>query len=198
MLDCRVREKDRSAYQWRKGFMWLCEGSKIDWTAVAAVIALVVWLYDKFQRGRERTASAQLLAQIMTTPVGTAQIEIAKLRCAVVPSNGDQSYLLSLLNTQETRKDFASKASLVIIDLPSQFLDKADIFSRAVNSSLANAFSQVSRLKSMSRLLGDLSDSAHEEEINEHVMAVLKQIQEAEKVIGEAFQILLDAGKSSR
>jgi len=177
--------------------MWLCEGSKIDWTAVAAVIALVVWLYDKFQRGRERTASAQLLAQIMTTPVGAAQIEIAKLRCTVVPSNGDQSYLLSLFNTQEARKDLASKASLVIIDLPSQFLDKADIFSRAVNSSLANVFSQVSRLKSMSRLLGDLSDSAHDDEINEHVMAVLKQIQEAEKVIGEAFQILINAGKSS-
>ncbi len=175
--------------------MWLCEGSKIDWTAVAAVIALVVWLYDKFQRGRERTASARLLAQIMTTPVGAAQVEIAKLRCAVVPPDGDQSYLHSLLNTQETRKDLASKASLVTIDLPSQFLDKADLFSETVNNRLAKAFSQVSRLKNMSRLLGDLSDSACDEEINEFAMAVLKQIQEAEKAIGEAFQTLLKTGK---
>lgn len=177
--------------------MWLCEGSKIDWTAVAAVIALVVWLYDKFQRGRERTASARLLAQIMTTPVGAAQVEIAKLRCAVVPADGDQSYVLSLLNSQETRKDLASKASLVTMDLPSQFLDKADLFSESVNNRLANAFSQVSRLKGMSRLLADLSDSARDEQITEFVMEVLKQIQEAEKAIGEAFQTLLKAGKSS-
>ena len=177
--------------------MWFCEGSKIDWTAVAAVIALGVWLYDKYQRRGERAASARLLAQIMITPVGAAQVELAKLRCAVVPANGDLSYLHSLLNTQEIREDLATKASLVTIDLPSQFLDKADLFSKDLNINLARAFSDVSRLKMFCRLLADLSDSALEKDINELAMEALKQVQEAEKAVTGAFQALLIAGKSS-
>jgi len=177
--------------------MWLCEGSKIDWTAVAAVIALGVWLYDKYQRRGERLASARLLAQIMTTPFGAAQVEVAKLKRTVCPPDGDQSYLLSLLSTQEAREDLASKASLVTIDLPSQFLDKADFFSEHVNNRLACAFSQVSRLKTVCRLSGELPDSASEEEINEHLQAALNQIKEADKAITDAFQVLLTAGKAA-
>lgn len=184
--------------------MWLCEGSKIDWTAlgsiataIAAFIALGVWSYDKFQRWGERGASAKLLAQIMTTPVGAAQVEIARLRCTVVPSDGDQSYLISLLNYEETRKDLASKALMVTFDLPTQYMDKPDLFPESTNNRLAYALSQVNRLKTMTGLLGDLSESAPEEDINDHAMAVLKQIQEAERAIAEAFKVLLKASKSS-
>lgn len=116
--------------------MRLCTEWKIDWdavaavaTAAAAIIALIIWSFDKAQRKRERAASAKLLAQIMTTPVGATQIEIAKFRCYGVPSDSDQTYLLDVLNDESARKDLAAQASKVTIDLPSQFLDKADIFS---------------------------------------------------------------------
>ncbi|MHC8314361.1 hypothetical protein [Pseudomonas sp. LB3P31] len=116
--------------------MWLCTEWEINWDAVAAVatasaaiIALVIWSCDKFQRKRERCASAKLLAQIMTTPVGATQVEIAKFRCIVMQSSGDQSYLLDLVNDENARKDLAIKAAQITLDLPSQFLDKADFFS---------------------------------------------------------------------
>lgn len=182
--------------------MWLCTEWKIDWdavaavaTAAAAIIALIIWSFDKAQRKRERAASAKLLAQIMTTPVGATQIEIAKFRCYVVPSDGDQTYLVDLLNDENARKDLAAQATKITIELPSQFLDKADIFSETVNNRLANAFSQVNRLKKMSSLLGDLPDSAMEDEISQHLMAVLNQIKESEQATMEAFQALLRAGK---
>jgi hypothetical protein len=184
--------------------MWLFTEWNINWdavaalaTAAAAIVALIIWSLDKAQRKRERAASAKLLAQIMTTPIGATQIEIAKFRCSVVPSDGDQSYLLDVLNDENARKDLAAKATKITIELPSQFLDKADIFSETVNNKLAYAFSQVNRLKKVSSLLGDLPDSANEEEINQHLMAVLNQIKEAEKATAEAFQALLQAGKSS-
>lgn len=166
-------------------------------TASAAIIALIIWSYDKFQRKRERCASAKLLAQIMTTPVGATQVEIAKFRCIVMQSSSDQGYLLDLVDDVNARKDLATKAALITLDLPSQFVDKADFFSEAVTNRFANAFSQVNRLKMMSGLLGELSDSAGEEEVNQHLMAVLIQIKEAEQATGEAFQALLKAGKSS-
>ena len=184
--------------------MWLCEGSKLDWTAIGALAAAIavfitlgIWAYDKFQRRGERGTSAKLLAQIMTTPVGAAQVEIARLRCTVVPPEGDQSYLISLLNSEGTRKDFASKASLVTFDLPSQYLDRPDLFSEPINNRLAYALSQVNRLKTLSGLLGGLSDSTPEKDIHDHAMAVLKQIQEAESAITAAFQVLLRVGKSA-
>lgn len=184
--------------------MWLCTEWKIDWdavgavaTAAAAIIALVIWSFDKAQRKRERAASAKLLAQIMTTPIGATQLEIAKFRCWIVPTDGDQSHLIDVLNDENARKDLATKAAQITIDLPSQFLDKADIFSEIVSNRLANAFSQVNRLKKLSSLLGDLSDSANEDEIDQHLMAVLTQIKEAEQATAEAFQALLKAGKST-
>lgn len=115
----------------------------------------------------------------------------------LVPSDSDQTYLLDVLNDESARKDLAAQASKITIDLPSHFLDKADIFSETVNNRLANAFSQVNRLKKMSSLLADLPGSALEEEISQHLMAVLNQIKEAEQATAEAFQALLKAGKSS-
>ncbi|WP_130926008.1 hypothetical protein [Pseudomonas cedrina] len=81
----------------------------------------------------------------MTTPIGATQIEIAKFRCYVVPSNSDH----------------------------------------------------VNRLKKMSSLLGDLSDSAIEEEISQRLMAVLNQIKEAEQATEQAFQALLKPAETT-
>lgn len=177
--------------------MWLCEGSKVDWTAVAACIALAIWVLDKFQRGRERAASARLLAQIMISHIATTQGDLAKFRSTVVPANGDQSFLINVRNTQEGRKALASKALLLSVDLPSQFLDKADFFSESLSKTLANAFFQINHLKNFSKLLGDISDSSPEVEIDQHLMAVLNQIKEAEKAIDDAFEVLRHAGTSS-
>jgi mannose/fructose-specific phosphotransferase system component IIA len=123
----------------------------------------------------------------MTTPVGATQIEIAKFRCYVVPSDGDQTYLVDLLNDENARQDLAGQATKITIELPSQFLDKADIFSGTVNNRLTNAFSQENRLKKMSNLLGDLPGSAMEDEISQHFMAVLNQIKKSEQATMEAF-----------
>ncbi|MFL1493565.1 MULTISPECIES: hypothetical protein [Pseudomonas] len=184
--------------------MWLCTEWKIDWdavaavaTAAAAIIALIIWSFDKVQRRRERAASAKLLAQIMTTPFGAAQVEIAKFRCVVRPLNGDQTYLAALKNDENVRQDLANKATKVRLDLPSQFLDKADIFTEKVNNRLANAFAQVNRLEKICSLLGDLPNSASETDITMHINSVLTQIKETEEATKEAFQALLEAGKSS-
>lgn len=184
--------------------MWLCEGAKIDWgavgaiaTAVAALIALGVWTIDKLQRQNERKRSAKLLAQMMTGPVGAAQIEIARLRSDITADDHDQSYVVGLINSQEVRKDFFLKVSFVTFDLPSQYVDKADLFAENVNNRVACALSQVSRLKVLASLLAALPDSAREEDINEHAIVALRQILEAENSIGKAFQALLDVGKSA-
>ncbi|MNL71518.1 hypothetical protein D3C87_1966780 [compost metagenome] len=91
----------------------------------------------------------------------------------------------------------AFKASLITLEFPSQFLDKADLFNEVVSNRLAAAFAQVNRLRSMSQFLGELPDSANEEEIIQALKLVLIQIQETEQVIGEAFQALLEAGRAS-
>jgi len=178
--------------------MLLCEGLRIDWTAFAALTALSIWLVDGHRRRRERRASRRLLSQMMITPVGDAQLEIAKLRSLIVPPDGeDTTYLFKVLDSHTGRKEFASKALLIIFELPSQALDKADLFSELVSNRLALAFSQVNRLRSMSQLLGELPDSAHEDEITQNLKLVLTQIHETERVIGEAYQALLKEGRAS-
>ncbi|MEX5340809.1 hypothetical protein [Pseudomonas sp. I2] len=184
--------------------MWLCTDWKIDWdaisavaTATAAVIALCVWIYDKCQRNVERKASARLLAQIMTTPVGAAHVQISKFKSDLFPTGSDP-LIGALREDKEARRLLAEKASAITIDLPSQFLDKADFFSEAASSSLANAFSQVNRLKQFVGLLADLADKEAQDVIDLHLKTALYQINEAEAAAEAAFQALLAVGRSSR
>jgi inorganic triphosphatase YgiF len=184
--------------------MWLCTDWKIDWnaisavaTAAAALIALCVWLFDKHQRKLERNASARLLAQIMTTPVGAAHVQISKFSSDLFPSGSDP-LIGTLREDKDARKRLVEKASAITIELPSQFLDKADLFSEATSSSLANVFSEVNRLKQFVGLFGDLADQEQQEVIDVHLMTVLNQIKTAEKAAETAFQALLVVGQTSR
>ena len=178
--------------------MLIFEGSKIDWTAFAAITALTIWLVDGYRRHRERRASRRLLAQIMIAPVAVAQLEIAKFRTLVVPPGGeDTSYLLNVLGSHAGRMDLASKAALINLELLPQFLDKADLFSEVASNRLALAFSLINRVKSMSQLLGDMPNSANEEEIVQGLKLVLIELKEAEQAISEAFQALQKEGRAS-
>ncbi|WP_085947662.1 hypothetical protein [Achromobacter piechaudii] len=178
--------------------MPILEGVKIDWTAFAALTALAIWMVDGYRRRRERRASRRLLAQIMTAPVAVAQLEIAKLRSLVVPPGGeDTTYLLRLLNDECERQDLACRASAIRIELPSQFLDKAEIFSEVLSNRLALAFAQVNRLGSVCKIFGELANTAEKDEIAESLRLVLIQIQDAEQSVSEAFNALLREGKAS-
>ncbi|MEA9826484.1 hypothetical protein VDG09_02215 [Xanthomonas campestris pv. raphani] len=166
-------------------------------TAGATIIALVIWLSDTRRRARERTATRRLLAQVMMTPVGTAQLQIAKFRSTVVPQDGSTSVVQELANSHNARNLFAGYAQLVKVDLPSQFVDKADLFGEATSNRLAYALSQVSRLHSVWSALGDLPDDADRHDIEQCLGVALLQIKESEEVIGEAFQALLMEGRAS-
>ncbi|KRP71779.1 hypothetical protein TX23_16075 [Pseudomonas paralactis] len=176
--------------------MWLCTDWKIDWnaisavaTAVAAIIALSAWLLDKHQRKLERNASARLLAQIMKTPIGAARIQLAKFRCDnFSPEQADN--ISRLLKDENSRKKLVEKVSVITIDLPSQFLDKADFFSEAVNNELAKAFFHVNSLKQIVMLTGGLSDSETEINIKQHVNSVMHKIKQAEEATQKAFDAL--------
>lgn len=176
----------------------------LNWDAIAAVstagatlIALVIWLSDTHRRDRERTATKRLLAQIMMTPVGSAQLQIAKFRSTVAPPAEGISVVEELAYNQKARRAFAIYAQMVKIDLPTQFIDKADLFGEVTSNRLAYALSQVSRLHSLWNALGDLSDDADRSDIEQCLEIALLQISDTEAVIGEAFQALLKEGRAS-
>ncbi|MCY0106777.1 hypothetical protein NQF78_00500 [Pseudomonas monsensis] len=183
--------------------MWLCTDWKIDWTAISAVatataalIALSVWIYDKYQRKRERSASAKLLAQIMKTPIGDTRIQLAKFRCDNF-SPEQTGTNIRLLIDENARKKLVEKVSVITINLPSQFLDKADFFSEAVNNELANAFFHVNSLKQIVMLTGDLSNSETADNIKNHVGSVIQKIKQAEEATQNALDALVNVTASS-
>lgn len=124
-------------------------------------------------------------------------VQISKFKSDLFPTGSDP-LIGALREDKDARRRLVEKASAITIDLPSQFLDKADFFSEATSSSLANAFSQVNRLKQFVGLLGDLADKETQEVIDLHLMTALKQINEAEEAAKAAFQALLAVGRSSR
>lgn len=177
--------------------MQLFEGYELDWTAIAALIALGIWVVDGMRRSRERAASRRLLAQIMTTPVGIAQIDIARFRSLVAPPNGDTANILSLIDSRAFRETFASKALEVKLELPAQFLEKSDLFGEKTANCLALALSEIGRLHIVWKLAAEVSDGLDGGEAEDHVHLALEQIQKAESAIGEAFNALLVDGRAS-
>ncbi|WP_411384400.1 hypothetical protein ACK3BK_12245 [Pseudomonas sp. L7] len=183
----------------RRNGMWLCTDWKIDWnaisavaTAVAAIFAVCVWYRDNQQRKRERSASAKLLAQIMKTPIGATRVEVARFRC----DNFSAVQIKRLLIDENARKTLGEKVSSITIDLPSQFLDKADIFSEKINNELASAFFHVNNLKQIVMMTADLPNSAKDEDISKHVGSVIQKIQQSEDATQNALNALQELGST--
>lgn len=176
----------------------------IDWNAVgavatafAAVTALMIWLSDGRRRRRERNAAARLLAQVMVAPVAAAQVEIAAVRYAIAPPDGTSWLIQSALASKSGRDDLVSLAMGVSLELPSQFLDKADLFPDEVSNKLAYALAVISRLKISAKLLSSLSDTDSQQDIDQHTHALLSVIKETVNAVDSAYKVLLTAGRAT-
>jgi len=168
---------------------------KIDWTAVAAGIALFIWIADKFQRSRERSATRILLAQIMTSPIGNARIEVAKIRFRLAENGAEQ--LQALANSRDVRVDLWDQVASLNIDLPPQFYDKADIFDSSTTRALAVALSAVNELRSIVRMTSELATLATEDDIYAHICTVGEKVVAADAALELAFDELIRVGKVS-
>lgn len=179
--------------------MSICEGSKLDWTAIAAIVALGIWLVDGCRRRRERAASRRLLSQIMTVPIMEAQMEMAKFRTSLVqlPAAGEVPAISMLASDAEARVRFSNVALRVRIDLPSQFVEKADLFGQLSSNRVANAIAQVGYFHRLWKILGEQGADARSDDVPRILEAALKQVTVTEEAINEALAATLRDGKAS-
>lgn len=165
----------------------------IDWTAVAAGIALFIWAADKWQRSGERGATRKLLAQIMTSPIGNARLEVVKLRTGLAERDGKQLLLLS--QSAESRKELWNRVQSLSADLPDQFYDKADIFNQNTTTKLAAALSSINELRSIVRLTHELTDGTTESDMYNHIKLISDKVLAADAALERAFDELVKVAK---
>ncbi len=179
--------------------MWICTDYKIDWTAVAAGIALWIWAHDTLRRRKERAASRTLLAQMMTKPFMEAEIEIARFRESLVASFGEQASARELVDTPVAgREKIHAKALRISLDLPSQFIDKADLFDSDSASLVAKAFAQIGYLHRLWKLQVEPNDDVDAQGRLLMAAAAFEQVTVTEKSIKEALSAMLKVGRVSR
>ena len=176
--------------------MWICTNYKVDWTAVAAAIALWIWAHDTLRRRRERAASRRLLAQMMTKPFMEAEGEIALFRTSLVATFGNQASSQELANaTVAAREQFHSKASRVKLDLPNQFIEKADLFDPSSSGRVANAFAQIGYLHRLWKLMSEPHEDMDSDGMLLVGAAAFKQVTITEEAIKDALGAMLKAGR---
>lgn len=166
----------------------------IDWTAVAAGIALFIWVADKFQRSRERFANRRLLAQIMTSPVGNARLEVAGLRQQLAADGAKELQELALAAT--ARVALWERVKTISVDLPSQFYDKADMFEHTTSTILAAALSSVNEVKSAVKITAELRANAAEQELFDHINLIGQKVINADSALERAFTELTRVGRA--
>lgn len=193
-----------ATFSLRMGSMCIEQASGIDWNAVgaiatafAAATALLIWVLDSRRRRREQAATARLLAQVMVVRVSATQLSISKLRQAVAPENESPWLMITATEDQGARVDLADMTANVRLELPEQFLDRADVFSEILTNRLALALAQVSRLQEIAKLSAEIPDNAARETIAEHLTVFMTQLRDTEQAINEALAVLLKAGRSS-
>ena len=178
--------------------MWICTDYKIDWTAIAAGIALWIWVHDTLRRRKERAASRRLLAQIMTKPFMEAEVEIARFRESLVARFGGEASARELLDTPvEGREQIQAKALRVTLDLPSQFIDKADLFDSISASLVAKAFAQIGYLHRLWKLQVESNDDVDAQGRLRLAAAAFEQVAGTENAIKEALNAMVRVGKVS-
>jgi hypothetical protein len=168
---------------------------EIDWTAIAAGIALFIWIADKFQRSRERSATRRLLAQIMTSPIGNARLDVVKIRFGLAENGAEQ--LQDLANSRDARVEFWDQVKSLNVDLPPQFYDKADIFDTSTTRTLAVALSAVNELRSIVKMTSELAASATEDDVYAHIRTVGEKVVAADAALEHAFDELIRVGRVS-
>lgn len=172
----------------------------VDWTAVAAFIALAIWLIDSSRRRHERRATERFIAQLLVTEFAAARVDVARLRAEIAPpGTADPSQILALLDSQEARRSLADRATQLRLELPSVALDKADVFRQWTSNRMALALSVVMRLKQAGMLMADMEGAAaSDNDIEVAVRHFLELIHDAEQAIQDAYSALLETGKASR
>ncbi len=176
----------------------------VDWNAVgaistagAAVIALAIWVSDLIHRHRERRATERFLAQVTIPAVATAQLEIAKLRTYLAePCDGEMTRAHFLFRSGDARAEAAERAARVVLDLPPAVVDRAAAFRPRASNRMAWAAAKVRRLNDASRLMMEIGPGISKEGLDTAITVFCTEVLETEKAIGEAFEILLVAGKA--
>lgn len=177
---------------------WLCVNWAIDWTAVAAVTALVIWIVDGWRRSRERAATARLLAQIAITPLAECQVQVAKFSGALGDPDAKGVPLLgAAIESGDARLWILNSSIALRFDLPQQFIDKTDLFGEGVSNRLAYSLVGLSRIRSIAQLAIDAGESGNKQAVTNALEELGRQTQETELVIAQAFQALLKAGRAS-
>jgi hypothetical protein len=177
---------------------------KIDWNAVgalstagAAVIALAIWVGDLVFRSRDRRATERFLAQMTIPIVATAQLEIAKLRTYLAETlHGTATRAQLLFQSGEARTEAAERTARVVLDIPSVVLDRAVVFRPRATNRIAWAVAKVRRLNDTARLMMEMGPGISEEDLDTAIAIFCTEVIETEKAIGEAFSMLLVAGKA--
>jgi len=166
----------------------------VDWTAVAAGIALFIWVADKIQRSRERSATRRLLAQIMTSPIGNARLEIVAVRSQLAIDGASQ--LQQLLISPKARTALWERVQAISVDLPSQFYDKADTFDRSTATILAAAVSSVNEVRSIVRMTSELPVNTANEDFYNHINLIGQKVIDSDTALERAFTQLARVGRA--
>lgn len=179
--------------------MWVCTDWAIDWTAVAAVTAITIWLVDMWRRRQQRRATERFLSQMIIAEFAAAQVEIARLRTTVVvPGSTDMSLIAELRSSRMARIKIANMADKIRLDLPSAILDNATVFRERASNKMAWALVNVRRLHQTGVLLTEVDGStSNETEIDAVIRLFLEQIRESEEAITAAYSVLLKTGKAT-
>jgi len=136
---------------------------------------------------------------MMTKPFMEAEIEIARFRESLVASFGEQASARELVDTPVARREkIHAKALRISLDLPSQFIDKADLFDSDSASLVAKAFAQIGYLHRLWKLQVEPNDDVDAQGRLLMAAAAFEQVTVTEKSIKEALSAMLKVGRVSR
>lgn len=169
---------------------WICTDWAIDWTAVAAMIALGIWLADLLRKRSERKAAARVLAQLMLIELGNLRAYLLGMSVDLRANRSTeaQAELDARISMQaEFRRQLLGYQENLQSETLRRLSERVDVLPSFFATSLALAFSELNAVIHLSRLVGESPhDGLHAE-----------QMPDLRAAIGDAVIAIEDAKKDA-
>ena len=167
---------------------WICTDWAIDWTAVAAMIALGIWLADLLRKRSERKAAARVLAHLMLIELGNLRAYLLGMSVDLRANRSTeaQAELDARISMQaEFRRQLLGYQDNLQSETLRRLSERVDVLPSFFATSLALAFSELNAVIHLSRLVGESPhDGMHAESMPDLRAAIgdaVIAIEDAEK-----------------
>lgn len=173
--------------------LWACTDWQIDWTAVAACIALGIWLLDHIKKERERRRAARSLAQHILLSLQIVSAYLHRMAIDFKSEGSEEErdkFDRRISDDRNFRAALLEYIKCFQLDDIRRLSERADVLPADFSVSLVLFFSEMNSVLEMAKVMGEsMHDGTHYENMGELRTSIADAIRYTDRAMNDAMRL---------